>query len=71
MQAAAMSLAAVVAAVAVVRASRRRSMGDTTASDLPTLRDSAVADVGMDASPLTGAAAGRNKETASSAGAAP
>lgn len=69
MQAAAMSLSAVVAAVAVVRASRRRSLGDGTARDLPTL-DSAFSDPGQDASPLTGATAGRNKETTSSAAAA-
>ncbi|WP_446219526.1 hypothetical protein [Micromonospora sp. IBHARD004] len=70
MQAAVISLAAVAAAVAVVRAGGRRAVGDATADDLRALQDGAFADAGMDASPLTGALPGRNKETASSAAAA-
>ncbi|WP_130333745.1 hypothetical protein [Micromonospora kangleipakensis] len=70
MQAAAMSLAAVAAAVAVVRASRRRAIGEATPGDLPALGDSAFVDAGMGGSPIAGDTAGRAKETASSAAAA-
>ncbi|PWR15498.1 hypothetical protein DKT69_10420 [Micromonospora sicca] len=68
MQAAAMSLTAVAAAVAVVRASRRRAVGDAPAGDLPALGDSAFADAGR--SPIAGGTALRDKDTASSAAAA-
>ncbi|MGS2618441.1 hypothetical protein ACVCAH_28510 [Micromonospora sp. LZ34] len=68
MQAAAMSLAAVIAAVAVVRAGRRRAAGGAMASDLPTRPDDAFAEAGIGASPIAGGPAGR--ETTSSAAAA-
>lgn len=68
MQAAAISLAAVAAAVAVVRASRRRAAGD--GSDLPTRDDSAFADAGVGGSPIAGGTARRDTETASSAASA-
>ncbi|MDT0530818.1 hypothetical protein RM555_17635 [Micromonospora sp. DSM 115977] len=70
MQAAAMSLAAVLAAAAVVRARRRRAAGDTTARDLPALRDSAFADAGTGGMPVPGGAGSRDKQTASPAAAA-
>ncbi|MGN9768460.1 hypothetical protein ACTMS2_25255 [Micromonospora sp. SD12] len=70
MQAAAMSLAAVVAAAAVVRARRRRAVGDTMGGDLPALRDGAFADASTVGMPVSGGAAGRDKQTASSAAAA-
>ncbi|MEU5945831.1 hypothetical protein ABZ793_09755 [Micromonospora sp. NPDC047465] len=61
MQAAAMSVAAVVTAAVVVRASRRRAVRGATAGDLPAMRDSVFGETG------NGGAADRVKETTSSA----
>ncbi|MGK5671762.1 hypothetical protein ACSNOB_02805 [Micromonospora sp. URMC 106] len=66
MQAAAMSVAAVVAAVAVVRASRRRAAGDAKLAESPAGQDSAFAEAGIGGSSIPGGAAGREKERASS-----
>ncbi|MEU7934244.1 hypothetical protein [Micromonospora echinofusca] len=64
-----MSLAAVVAAAAVVRARRRRAVGDTMGGDLPALRDGAFADASTVGMPVPGGA-GRDKQKVSSAAAA-
>lgn len=66
MQAAAMCVAAAVAAVAVVRAGRRRAAGDAKLADLPAMQDSAFAEAGIGGSSISGGAAGRKKETTSS-----
>ncbi|SCG73469.1 hypothetical protein GA0070613_5314 [Micromonospora inositola] len=63
-QAAAMSLAAVVTAVAVVRAGRRRPAKDT-AGGLPVRGEGDVAGAGMLAPPVSGAAAGQSDAAAS------
>lgn len=54
-----MSLAAVIAAVAVVRAGRRRAAGGATASDLPARPDDAFAEAGVGGSPIAGGPADR------------
>ncbi|MGC4790460.1 hypothetical protein ACLQ22_21840 [Micromonospora sp. DT178] len=65
-----MSLAAMVAAAAVVRARRRRAVNDAAAGDLSALRDSAFADAGTGGLPVPGGAVARDKQTAPPAAAA-
>ncbi|MGW4499048.1 hypothetical protein ACWENR_10600 [Micromonospora sp. NPDC004336] len=69
LQAAAISLAAVLAGAAVVRA-RRRAAGDATAGELPALREGAFAEAGTGGAPVHADAAGRDSRKVSSAAAA-
>ncbi|BCL18018.1 hypothetical protein GCM10017556_57570 [Micromonospora sagamiensis] len=65
MQAATISLAAVVTMVAVVRAARRRTEADASAGNPPAVGDRLVPGRGTEGSALAGAAVGRGSETAS------
>ncbi|MGC5334823.1 hypothetical protein [Micromonospora sp. DT62] len=69
LQAAAMSLAAMVATAAVVRARRRRAANEAAVAGVSGLGDSAFADAGTGGAPVPGGAAAQDKRTAAPAAA--